>query len=177
MRAFVAVDLPSNGPTGPAEPAPSAPPHFTVLFLGEVPDARVARFAQALSTRVRSLPPFALALGDVGAFPSNDRPRVVFRRVSVGAESLERLASVSRAVAASEGLPFDGRPFVPHLTILRVRRPQDEGRARRLLEEPPTEGEPWMVNEVLVKESRLGPSGPVHRVVQRCPLVGAGVPG
>jgi 2'-5' RNA ligase len=125
---------------------------------------------------VRPVAPFTLSFGEVGAFPSPDRPRVVFRGVRSGADPLERLASAAREAARSVGLPFDDRPFVPHLTLMRVRRPRDEARARLLLEGPSSlVPAPFEVREVLLKESLLGPAGAVHRVVRRCPLVGANV--
>ncbi|HEY6238234.1 MAG TPA: 2'-5' RNA ligase family protein, partial [Thermoplasmata archaeon] len=74
MRAFVSVDLPPSEPPDPSVPPRAAPAHFTLVFLGEVPDERVPSFAETLRRNVRAVAPFSLSFGAMGAFPSPERP-------------------------------------------------------------------------------------------------------
>lgn len=174
VRAFLAVDLP---PPALAEwsPDPEAPPHLTLAFLGEVDEERGAALAAALTERLAGRAPFDVALAGVGAFPDERRPRVVWVGCSVGAEELRGLAEEVRGVLRTLGLPVEARPFVPHLTLFRVRGKGSADRAARLLHGAPT-GElgRTRVREVLLKSSTLGPQGATHRVVARCPLGGRG---
>ena len=164
MRAFVSV-------AGPPEPLAHAPPHLTLAFLGEVPDERADALVASVAGAVAPRPTFEMGLTGFGAFPNPARPRVVFRHVGEGAAALADLAAVTRQALERAGFDFDRRPFVPHLTVLRVRGPPELARARSML----TDGTPpppvrVRVAEVLVNASRLGPGGATHTVIGRCPL-------
>jgi 2'-5' RNA ligase len=77
--------------------------HVTLRFLGPT-----------------GIAPFALALGALGAFPDEHRPRVLFVGVEPH-EPLEALAAaVERGVVAA-GFPPEERTFNGHLTLGRVR--------------------------------------------------------
>lgn len=170
MRAFVAVDVP--GPPG-ARAEERAPAHFTLLFLSDLPEGLVGPLAEAIGTRVAREPPFRLAFGPVGAFPDATRPRVVYLSVSQGAAELGRLALAAREAADAVGVRYDARPFVPHFTILRVRGERDRERARSLLEGPLVGGPaPFVVDRLLLKESRIDRTGPTHSVRASLPLAG-----
>jgi 2'-5' RNA ligase len=166
MRAFVAVPVPSVIGDRPA--------HLTLRFLGEVPPSAVPDLATAIGGAVHDQPAFRLVLEGVGAFPAPSRPSVVWAGVTEGREALTGLAArVDRALV---GLPIsaDSREFVPHVTVLRVRRSRDLARARRLLETEARRrfGE-TTVAEVVLFESDLHPEGAVHRALGRFPLAPA----
>jgi len=166
VRAFVAV------PLGPEAEGTPAPEHLTLRFLGEVPEAALAALETGLRPAVAQHPAFEMVVEGVGAFPSADRPRVVWRGVGAGADPLRRLADSVREAVAAAGFPDDPVPFAPHVTLFRVRSPRDRERARSLLEGivPPPTPTPVAVREVHLVESRLEPGGAVHRVRRRFPL-------
>jgi RNA 2',3'-cyclic 3'-phosphodiesterase len=172
VRAFVGIDVPSLRPGGPEPGRP--PEHLTLRFLGEIAEERVEPILAALRAVARTAAPFRLRLEGVGAFPSPARPRVVWVGVTVGRDALVALAGRVRSALVHEGsVPAEGE-FVPHLTLLRVRSPRSEREARDLLSgarAPPPPVEAW-VREMFLKESRLAPGGPVHRVVAAVPLTG-----
>lgn len=103
--------------------------HATLLFLGDIGDARVPAIVEACS-RPLTAKRFDVVFTDLGVFPSRGAPRVLW----VGFESEGgALASLHREVAqrvraAGEG---DAGVFRPHLTLGRWRRsrPLDRGRA------------------------------------------------
>lgn len=108
--------------------------HLTLMFLGEWPAERLPGLGAALRTAVGGHRPFVVRPGGVGAFPDLQRPRVLFLHLgnddpSGGGDPLAQLAAdVRRAVDASwrEG-PQDHKPFRPHLTLARVKRPPAAG--------------------------------------------------
>ena len=170
MRTFVAVDVPgATAALGGA--AGHAAEHITLRFLGEVDEARVPEISAALEGVAARSAPFGLTLAGVGGFPDLARPRIVFGDVTEGRSEVVRLAADVQAALDAIGFPPEGRPFVPHATLLRVRSPRDRERARRLVEE--LGGRPiasTLVRELLLKASDLRPEGAVHRVIGRWAL-------
>lgn len=172
MRAFVSIAGPS-APRAPAGGPEGAPPHLTLAFLGEVADARSESLVACVTNAVAPLPRFEMTLAGYGAFPTAAHPRVVFREVGEGADATIALAAVTRRALEHDGFAFDRRPFVPHVTVLRVRRPADRATARWLLTEGPRPPpERVRVDEVRVNSSRRGRVGATHAVIGRCPLAG-----
>jgi 2'-5' RNA ligase len=167
----VAVEIPpASGETrrGPA------PEHLTLLFLGEIPRERVGPVVEALTPLGAAVAPFDAVLEGVGAFPSPERPRVVWVGVTEGASELTRLASRVRELLAGEGEPDRRETFAPHLTLFRVRSATDHQRAVELLTGtiPPPAPRRFRVSEFVLKESELSPRGATHRTVAAFPLRG-----
>ncbi|RNJ77023.1 MAG: RNA 2',3'-cyclic phosphodiesterase [Nitrosopumilus sp. H8] len=90
--------------------------HFTLQFLGEI--AEVSQVIEAL--RDIKFDAFDVALKGVGMFPGSGPPRTVW----IGADDGGRLSGLAKSVeAALAPLGFcRDRPFVPHLTVFRVKK-------------------------------------------------------
>lgn len=169
MRAFIAVPVP-----GAPESSSTAPTldHLTLHFLGEFHPDLVAPLAERLAPAVAARPAFDLTIEGVGAFPSRAQPRIVWRGVGAGREELVRLALDVRQAVIAAGIPVDIAPFVPHLTLFRVRSANDAARARALLDgrTPAPAPTRLAVGEVDLVESQLRPTGAEHRVLVQFPL-------
>ena len=168
----MAVEVPPAA--GDGRPA-AAPEHLTLLFLGEIPRERAGPISETLAAVGERTPPFSATLSGVGAFPSPDRPRVVWVGVvGDGREELVRLAGDVRSALAHEGDPSRRDAFAPHLTLFRVRSSTDAMRARELLAGtvPPPPPRRFRVSEFVLKESELSPRGAHHRTLATFPLRG-----
>jgi 2'-5' RNA ligase len=97
--------------------------HLTLKFLGAVPETRIDSVAGALTDASREANPFEARIHGLGAFPSAGRPRVVWAGVTDGASQMTELAQRVDVALAALGFPRDDRPFSPHVTLGRVRRP------------------------------------------------------
>ena len=172
VRAFVAVEIPPPAEETRRNPAPE---HLTLLFLGEIPRERVEPISAALLPVSAATAPFHATLEGVGAFPSPDRPRVVWVGVTEGHAELTALATRVQTALAGEGDPTRRNSFSPHLTLFRVRSPTDYRRARELLEGtvPPPMPRRFPVGEFVLKESELSSRGATHRTVRTFPLMGS----
>ena len=87
--------------------------HFTLRFLGEIEEGRVAELISAGREAALKHHPFLLNISGAGFFPDDKRPRVFWVGAGAGSEKL---------VALAEDLspnPED-RPFLPHLTVARI---------------------------------------------------------
>lgn len=146
--------------------------HLTLKFLGEVGADRLEAIVGALERGTAGVEPFELKIGGLGFFPGPNRARVVWVGVR---EPTGRLAKLQRQVEAGlEPLGFapEGREFVPHLTLGRLKTPAGL---------PPPDAD-WAdrplgrmtVREVVLMESRLSPAGAAYRLVRAFPLKSAG---
>ena len=109
---------------------------MTLKFFGEVASERLDVITEALRFAAAGAGPLALRLGELGAFPSRSRPRILW----VGVEappSLELLQDRIERGCEAIGFPPEGAPFQPHVTLGRVREgqrlpPRGLGRSRRV---------------------------------------------
>ena len=146
--------------------------HFTLRFLGDLPEERLDLLARCVAESVRGEAPFDLTLTGLGAFPSAGRPRVLWVGTDAGGERLSRLAEIVESGLRSEKFGKADKPFSPHLTIARWRRPERNERVGKLIETSPLEAGPFRVEAVNVMESVLRPQGPAYKSRAACPLQG-----
>lgn len=94
--------------------------HLTLKFFGEVAPERLEVIEEAVRFAGRDTGRLDLRLGEVGAFPSLVRPRVLW----VGIEAPPALELLhDRLERGGEAIGFapEGVPFRPHVTLGRVR--------------------------------------------------------
>ncbi len=133
--------------------------HVTLAFMRSVPDADVDELVDRLGAASTRVQPFEAVVRGAGTFPAPERASVLWLRV-LPDEPLRRLAASARAAANASGAPPDGKAFVPHLTLARLRRPIEATKWLRVLD---TFGSPpWRVEEIELIESHLG-EGPRRR--------------
>jgi 2'-5' RNA ligase len=144
--------------------------HLTLAFLGDIPEESLERIAGSMLSIGDVFAPVDITVDGIGAFPSLTRPRVVWLGVD-GGETLSDLnAAVTTALRALD-LPCDDRPFRPHLTLGRVRRPAtDMGRTLRAL--GAARCGTLQCGRLVLFESRLGPGGARHYARREAALTG-----
>jgi 2'-5' RNA ligase len=91
--------------------------HITLRFLGDV-DRRTANDVNDFLSDVQSYP-FDVTLDALGSF-GGDKPRAVFARVQPSQKLSELQADLERLMRRL-GMPAEGRKFVPHVTLARLR--------------------------------------------------------
>jgi len=97
--------------------------HMTLKFFGEVAPERLDVIAEALRYAARGTEALPLELGELGAFPSRVRPRILWVGVQAPA-ALELLQDRIERGCEAIGFPPEGAPFQPHITLGRVREGQ-----------------------------------------------------
>jgi RNA 2',3'-cyclic 3'-phosphodiesterase len=133
--------------------------HLTMKFFGEVPSARLEVIEEAVRAAVPGTGTLQLQLADVGAFPSEHRPRIIW----VGLDAppgLELLQDRLERRAEAIGFPPEGAPFRPHVTLARVREGQrlPAGALGSLVGQYDSVG--FLASELVLYESVLGRGGP-----------------
>lgn len=99
--------------------------HVTLAFLGDIDEAAASAAIAALDEACAGIPPVELRASELGTF---GRGREVTLWLGFAAASgLADLAERVRGHLAARSLPFDEKPFRPHITLARrARIPRSE---------------------------------------------------
>jgi 2'-5' RNA ligase len=146
--------------------------HLTLLFFGEVEDAALARTIAALESTRTPAPATAVSVGSAGAFPERGPVRVIWLGLEP-ARDLALVAEAFRAAAGRAGLSFDAKPFRPHLTLARCRRPWPGSLRQGLAEMVPTPSPTFRATYAALLSSVLTPGGASYSALAKIPLAEA----
>ena len=145
--------------------------HFTLKFLGWVPEEGAGAVREGLERAAAGLAPFRVSLSGFQAFPSARRPRVVYIGVTEGAEPMKVLAERVEREIAPLGYPTEKRGFTPHVTLLRVK---DEKSASKIGAAVATlaacEPVVFQAENVVLMQSQLNPAGSIYTPYAVVPL-------
>ncbi|HET6497674.1 MAG TPA: RNA 2',3'-cyclic phosphodiesterase [Coriobacteriia bacterium] len=159
----VATALRSADPRWAAERwVPSCNLHFTLRFLGDLPDARIDALAAHLRCTFATWVPFDAACAHAAeAVPNSRRARMLWTRYHDPCGAFTALAEAVGDAAETLGIarePKNAR-FVPHVTLVRTRDPRPF-QTSALTAVPSVR--PVSVRKVTVFSSVLTRSGPVY---------------
>jgi len=96
--------------------------HITLKFLGDILPQQCAQFLPRVMDAIAQVPKFVLTFTKVSLFPSKRAPRVIALLPS----PMERLVALAYKIeeqVVRYGIPAETRPFRPHLTLARIKRP------------------------------------------------------
>jgi RNA 2',3'-cyclic 3'-phosphodiesterase len=148
--------------------------HLTLKFLGDVASERLPAVRAAVASAVSGRGPFTLELCGAGAFPSAERPRVVWVGAGAGAAEAAGLSASLEASLEPLGFARELRPFAPHLTVGRVKGPlRDRAALPRLLAS--VRDRVWgeaVIPAVHLLRSELFPAGPNYSILATNQLPG-----
>jgi len=146
--------------------------HITVRFLGDLGDSGVRRAADSVRRGAGTHQAFPARLGVPGAFPSLERPRILWAGLSEGSDIAIALAKSVNLELKRDGFGPPDKPFRPHITLARVReRSQGVEGFRRYAPPQPPEGA--VLDRIVVMKSDLHPAGarytPLEEIRLRTP--------
>jgi 2'-5' RNA ligase len=105
--------------------------HLTLVFLGDVEEARLPSLREALQTVGPLHAPFVLSVGGGGSFGSPAHPRVLWADVRGAKDALKALQADTAAALQPLGFEPEHREYTAHLTLARAKAPRgDPGLAR-----------------------------------------------
>jgi 2'-5' RNA ligase len=133
--------------------------HLTLKFFGNVEVKRIQRISEAAERVGKQSSMFQIGVGETGVFPKSSRPQVLWIGIKDPSGQLGVLQERIENECAAEGFAKENRPYRPHLTIARLRKPEG---ARRLADAHLPmrfESVEVGVKELVVFRSELGPKG------------------
>ncbi|MBE0416293.1 MAG: RNA 2',3'-cyclic phosphodiesterase [Coriobacteriia bacterium] len=184
MRTFIGIDLDEDArnelaslceeirntvPTWTRERwVPRENLHLTMRFLGEFEPDSIGALVYALGSELAAHAPFDLpVLAPADPVPGAGRARMLWTRYDDPESRCARLAATVDDVLATFGIPPEERPFAPHITLVRTRRPKGFSSAHGFSGSVLT---PMSVHELTLFSSVLKRSGPVYDRIDRIRL-------
>jgi 2'-5' RNA ligase len=147
--------------------------HLTLRFLGEIDDDQLARAMS--SSQMPAVGAMHLSAMGLGAFPGLRNAKVIWTGVAAASKDerhrLEALQSHTERIARSLRLQPENRPYRPHVTLGRIRRPGD--RLRELVDDITTRecsSPASTIEEIVLIRSRLASGGSVYEEIARWPI-------
>ena len=137
--------------------------HLTLTFLEQVPDRALDDLVERLARAAARRTSRTTRIAGGGAFPHSNRARVLWAGLDLddeGRTEVSRMATGARAAAGKAGIAVNGQRFRPHLTVARMRQPQEVGRWVALLDS--YAGPEWTTDRWTLIASHLG-EGPRRR--------------
>jgi 2'-5' RNA ligase len=141
--------------------------HLTLKFLGDVPVSGIDALSIAAQRAAQTAAPCELIIGGCGAFPSSGQPRVLWIGIQDPAGQLEKLHQSIEDECAAAGFAREAKPFHPHLTVARLRRPHGARELAALHKEIGFAPLSFKASEFCVFRSELRSSGSRHTVISR----------
>jgi len=135
--------------------------HLTLRFLGAVDSSSLPGLTAVLEELTASRPPFAFRPDCPGTFPGG-RGETVYLGFSRIPAVLHDLSRDLDRLLGSRGYPVVSGRFVPHITLLRNARRQEDGSGREP-EIPPLQG--MAISRICLMESVSTPEGVRYREV------------
>lgn len=134
--------------------------HITLKFLGNIHATHVTAIGEMLTDVAQRRAPFRIAVAGTGAFPTLQRPRVIWAGITEGATELFALARAVEDGAGQLGLPREERPYHPHLTLGRVKSQKNVAHLTALVHQYAHEqfGE-MRATSIILMQSELLPDG------------------
>lgn len=133
--------------------------HLTLKFLGDVEAARVETLSRAADASAAGLAAFALTVEGAGAFPPRGAARVLWLGVRDDSGRLSTLRQRLEDECAAAGFARESKPFKPHLTLARLRAPQDAAALSEAHRRADFGPHAFRVSGFVLMRSELGPGG------------------
>lgn len=180
MRLFTAIDLSEPirqrlmelvdqlRPSADLQWSPAANLHITIKFIGEWPEVRIGDLDAAL--RRVAAAGMRIDLPGLGWYPNPHSPRVLFAAVRAGGE-LEALAQSTDRACRLLGIPSESRPYSPHITLARIKRPVPLHALQAAIAKSVTNGFGTFTPAAFhLYQSTLGRSGSIYAKLRDYPI-------
>ncbi|MBJ3786552.1 RNA 2',3'-cyclic phosphodiesterase [Devosia sediminis] len=141
--------------------------HITLRFIGDV-DGHVADDVADSLDRLSNSLQFPIRLTHLGSF-GGDKPRALYAGVEPS-EALTRLQAAQERMLQKAGLAPEGRKFVPHVSLARLRGTSAEDLARFMAEAARFEPLSFAPARFVLYSSRDSIGGGPYLVEQSYPL-------
>ncbi len=145
--------------------------HVTLRFLGEVDDSKLPGICQLVADAASEVAAFDFRVSEIVCVPKAGPVRMFWAGVTDPTGQMNLLYENISLLLEAEGYPPETRPFLPHITLGRVKVDHTGGQlAGQVAQFAGCDFGLVCADSVTVYGSNLTPAGPVYSVIDRCPL-------
>ncbi len=177
MRLFIAIDLPEwvkkqlqqlqdsnlNVRWNSTETM-----HLTLRFIGDV-EERSTREQLVNELASIQISAFSMTIKDLGYFPPKKHPKVLWAGIKENKKLMELQEKIEQ-VSQSVGFKPETRPYIPHITLARVKGLSKKEVNSFFNQHKQLRIEDIPVNEFILYESKLHPDGAIHSPLEQFSL-------
>lgn len=137
--------------------------HLTLKFLGPTRKELLIPIQSVLAAFSGAYPAFTLTVGGIGVFPHVRNARIVWIGIHGQTAHLTQVVTDLDKKLHAIGIPAQSRPFFPHITLARIKKPIRPSVLNPLIQRFESETSPaFPVNRLVFYKSRLTPEGAKH---------------
>jgi 2'-5' RNA ligase len=140
--------------------------HITLHFFGSIRPEELPNIVAAVTPVAHQFLPLSLGLQAVGGFPNLGRPRVLWVGLHGDLAMLQDLQRQVLANLTQAGFATEERPFQPHATVGRVKRPLEATQLRAAVRAINLAGTRQPLACLNLYRSHLSPTGPRYEVLR-----------
>lgn len=144
--------------------------HFTLKFLGNVSLKLVEEIKNTIEQSAKAHRRFELKIDRLGAFPKIEYPRVIWVGIEQGKDKISKLRQDLEERLVGLGFLPEKRPLHPHLTLGRVRSPQNRAQLKKLLESTTFPQKTMRAEKIALFKSTLTPQGAIYQPLHEAKL-------
>jgi len=136
--------------------------HITLAFLGDTEENMIQVISSKLKESCVGTGKFELNIRGIGVFKNLSDPRVIWTGIEPSEKLTQLYSNVINGLNEA-GLMMNQSPFKPHVTLGRIKYINDKPALKNLLDKyQNAEMQKVPVNEVIIYESLLKPTGPLY---------------
>jgi 2'-5' RNA ligase len=143
--------------------------HITLAFLGEIRQiGQIRQIGDLLKSAAAKTQPLVISFKGLGVFPDYLFSKIIWLGLKGDLKSLAALQKEIQGRLIGSGFKLDTKPFVPHITLGRIKRDcrlkqrQEIGRQLKAMRELKFQSE-WYVDRVTLYQSQCLPQGSVYK--------------
>jgi 2'-5' RNA ligase len=133
--------------------------HITVRFIGPASEVQIDRLAERVEA-ILVCDSGRVWISGLGAFPKFAKASVLYAAIDDPTGILDELAITSEEASTDVGFEPEGRPYVPHLTLSRVRPVRDVSLIAAVLDDVRV---PVKIDTLTIFQTVQTPEGPEYR--------------
>ncbi len=142
--------------------------HITLYFFGEVKENDYSNLLKYLEDIKSIVNPFEITIRRVSAFPSLNRPRVIWCGVDDGSKYLLKTNSFVKNIVFKKSLNVnrEEKEFKPHLTIGRVKGHYSKDLVEKIMNNSEREFGSFVIEKFILFKSTLTKKGPIYEILK-----------
>jgi RNA 2',3'-cyclic 3'-phosphodiesterase len=145
--------------------------HITLIFLGNINSDQIQELEKALKIPPLKREPFKVLPSDIGCFPNEKNPRILWLGIAEGRENLIDL-NRELLLRLEQFYPKEKRAYKPHITIGRLKSNKNIAELKKRLSNIPKQVfNPIKVDSLSFIKSKLSQDGPKYEVISELKLL------